>query len=262
MDLPDSFDFRLADRQAIVEIQRALAGTDVAALVALSDKALVGLRDPAFRRWPGRMASVDWYETYDGALSYFLDAVRSDAETVSDSIDATGAPLIAGAGAPLFQADYALLVRGGEWKEWIATRQLTDERTRVRIFRLLREAPPWLEVKIEVVDPCSFVSLGFLDGGILQAITAADRPALERLLSAAKPIRHGYADLNWLASAAWLLDLQAVVERYAPAPASRWADHLELLHREAQLRQHDILIGGWFGQSSALAPVDWQRIDA
>jgi hypothetical protein len=261
MELPDSFDLRLADRPAIVEIQRAIADSDLATLVALSEQALVRLRDPAFRRWPGRMASLDWCEAYQGALSYFVDAARSGGETVSDYIDATGAPLLAGIGAPFFQTDYALLVRGGEWTEWIATRQLTDERTRVRIFRLLREAPPWLEVKIEVGDPCSFVSLGFLDGGILETITANDRPALEQLLSAARPIRHGYADLSWVVPAAWLQDLQTIVDKYAPTRVNPWAEHLQLLHREAQLRQHDILIGGWFGQSSALAPVDWQRIE-
>jgi hypothetical protein len=35
---------------------------------------------------------------------------------------------------------------------------------------------------------------------------------------------------------------------------------LELLKHEQEHVNHDISIGGWYGHSSALIPVAWQRI--
>jgi len=257
----------MVDRRANDEIQRALgnaqptlAGSDLVALVTMAEKALARMRDPSFRRWPGRLASLDWCQAYEGTLSTFVDVARSGGETLGQLLNAVGTPLIAGYATPFFQSDYALAVRGGAWADWVSTRKLTEDRTRVRLFRLIKQSSPELEVRVEVAEPCSFVSLGYLDGGILREIVARDRPALERLLSGAEQVRHGYADLNWVAPEGWLSELASIVRRHARAGAERWVEHLELLKHEAGTRHHDISIGGWYGHSSALMPVAWQRI--
>jgi hypothetical protein len=262
MEMPDSFDFRMVDRPAVDELQRVLARTDLAALAAMLAKGAARMRDPAFRRWPGRLAGLKWFESYHTSVLHFEEAaVRGDAETITDDPAGVAAVLTAAYTTPFFQTDYALLVRGTEWKNWVSTRRLTNDDTLVQIFRAIQEAPAGLEVKVEVPEPSSFLSLGYLDGGILRSIVADDRSALERLLSAATRVQYGYSDINWVAPASWLSELLTIVDAHSPSTGARgWVDHLQLLQHEAQTRDHGISIGGWYGKASALAPVSWERL--
>src|SRR5262249_52603320 len=156
-------------------------------------------------------------------------------------------PLVAAHAMPLFQADYELVVRGWDFRDWISTRNLTDDRALTGILRALTDDPQSMQVRVVVPRPCSFVSLGFLDGGTYRALRERREPDLERFLSRTPLTRIRWADVMWVGPLAWLDELVDLVRAEAHAGSGPVLEHLALLRAEAEARGHEVAISGWYG---------------
>jgi hypothetical protein len=163
---------------------------------------------------------------------------------------------------PLFQADYELLVRIPPKRDWISTRGSLSVPVHQRIYNgLTHGVPSGVEVRIEVPEPCSFVSLGFLDSGAFRAARTREASRIAELLGRAEPVRPAFADVMWLASTDWLKQLTAIVRAHAPQAADLVFEHVQLLGNEANTCGYDIMINGWYGSSttSEVTPLAWEH---
>jgi hypothetical protein len=261
--MPCSLEVRPLDRAAYDELVRAARAVDRRALSAICEIAEQRLSDVTFRRAPGPMSDVGWHRTTVTAVRSLREllapSVRSEVD-FDDELSWRLEPLVSAYALPFFQTHYELVVRGGELREWTSTRDLKEKWAAVRIFRALRDHPSSMQARIEVPEPCSFVSLGFLDGGTYRSLRERKEAEIVRLLTRADECGPaGWADIMWAASTEWLAELIAFVRAESDAHAQPVLEHLTLLRAEAQGRGYQIAVSAWFGDSvrSELAPLSW-----
>src|SRR5262249_13898286 len=158
-------------------------------------------------RAPGRMSDPGWAERNHRLITSLGRRLRSAAPGALDFQEEVLfmlEPLVAAYAMPFFQADYELVVRGWHFRDWGSTRELTDGHTLTGILRALTDDPQSMQARVVVPRPCSFVSLGFLDGGTYRTLRERREPDLERFLSRTQPTRIRWADVMWVGPLAWL----------------------------------------------------------
>jgi hypothetical protein len=196
----------------------------------------------------------------------FREKVRRkphNSRDLSDAVERATASLVAIYAMPLFQRDYELVVREGDSPHWVSVSYQLSALERYRIHRYITTFANQggLEVKITVPMPCSFVSLGFLDGGAYRSARAHRHAPIMVLIGQADSVKLRYGHRMWIASTAWLDKLVGIVREYVRASATPMLEYMALLGREAEANGLTIAVSGWRGPSrcSDLMPVAWER---
>jgi hypothetical protein len=261
--VPHSLDLRFCDRAAVEALSRAVSAFDREALGLVCQIVRRRLQDPEFRGGAGRMDDSDWGSGLSVVASGFEERLRrgdDELEDIQDYLFDILPKLQAVYTMPFFQADYELRARIPPEQDWISTRGSLSGSDRKRFYNgLTRGIPSGVEVRIEVPQPCSFVSFGFLDSGAFRAARAREESRIAALLDQAKLVDSAFADVMWLASTAWLEELTSIVRSGAPPAADPVFEHVRLLRSEADTRGYDIMINGWYGPSttSEVTPLAW-----
>ncbi len=237
MDLPDVLDLRLIDGSRHAALQDAIERRDRSRIIAIVTDALKELSRADLRRWPGRFNRADWAVRAQRSLHSLqlrlLEESRPetpDTFPLWEDVDIAAPDLLCAFAMPWFQGDYLLDMNepNDQWhaisaaardypvKVRHSTLEFETAQEGIDFFRVLcnpNASKRKLTVRVKDVEPCSFVGLGFLDGGGYRRLLTDRSEALSSLLDAAQHSKLCFEDVMWLAPPVWLANLSELLRR-------------------------------------------------